>query len=99
MSDLPVLQCGSCVLCCQRQDITLDKAAGDRASDYDCVRKEGRWVLRKQANGDCVYLRRNQGCTIYRRRPALCRQFDCRVVTLGRPDIVARGEELRGEAQ
>jgi len=39
----------------------------------------GVYILRLKPNGDCVYLGEN-GCTIYDRRPRVCREFDCRVM-------------------
>jgi Fe-S-cluster containining protein len=38
--------------------------------------------LARRANGDCVYLGKT-GCTIYGRRPRVCRNFDCRTLFLG----------------
>ncbi len=35
------------------------------------------FLLATEANGQCVYLG-DSGCTIYDRRPLLCRSFDCR---------------------
>jgi Fe-S-cluster containining protein len=35
------------------------------------------FLLATEANGQCVYLGVS-GCTIYERRPLLCRTFDCR---------------------
>jgi hypothetical protein len=35
------------------------------------------FLLATEANGQCVYLGA-AGCTIYDRRPVLCRSFDCR---------------------
>ena len=35
------------------------------------------FLLATEANGQCVYLGAS-GCTIYNRRPLLCRSFDCR---------------------
>jgi Fe-S-cluster containining protein len=35
------------------------------------------FLLATKANGHCVYLGA-EGCTIYHRRPLLCRSFDCR---------------------
>jgi len=87
------LVCGGCTLCCQRQVVPMIKGI-DRTSSYECTRREGQWVLRWKTNGDCIYLDREKGCTIWPRRPAVCRGFDCRQVTDGRPDIVARGQEL-----
>jgi len=34
-------------------------------------------VLQRRPDGACVYLDRITGCTIYNRRPKLCRVFDC----------------------
>jgi Fe-S-cluster containining protein len=35
--------------------------------------------LKHKENGDCVFLGEH-GCTIYDRRPTVCRKFDCRVL-------------------
>jgi hypothetical protein len=35
------------------------------------------FLLATEENGQCVYLGA-KGCTIYERRPLLCRSFDCR---------------------
>src|SRR5262249_19882063 len=37
--------------------------------------------LNQRENGDCVYLESN-GCSIYDRRPSVCRGFDCRSLFL-----------------
>jgi Fe-S-cluster containining protein len=34
--------------------------------------------LKRRDNGDCIYLG-EAGCTIYDRRPSVCRKFDCRI--------------------
>jgi hypothetical protein len=39
------------------------------------------FLLATEANGQCVYLDAS-GCTIYNRRPLLCRNFDCRELYL-----------------
>jgi Fe-S-cluster containining protein len=36
-------------------------------------------ALKHKPNGECWYLDPGKGCTIWPRRPALCREFDCRV--------------------
>lgn len=66
-------------------------------------------MVAKNARGDCVYLKRGQGCSIYENRPAVCREFDCaglvmranredlrRLVRNGNLDkaVVKRGKEL-----
>jgi len=103
--------CGTCTLCCYGQDVVL--LAGDDAT-LDAVPANiigvGRVrVLRRRSDGACVYLGPD-GCTIYERRPHVCRIFDCREhyhlpaaerrqqeLTLNRPQdraIIARGREL-----
>jgi Fe-S-cluster containining protein len=39
---------------------------------------EGELVLQRRSDGACVHLG-ERGCTVYERRPAVCRTFDCRV--------------------
>ena len=46
--------------------VLTDQATGDPV-----------FLLATEANGQCVYLGAS-GCTIYDRRPLLCRSFDCR---------------------
>jgi hypothetical protein len=43
----------------------------------DLAKGEPVFLLATEANGHCVYLGAT-GCTIYDRRPFLCRSFDCR---------------------
>jgi putative zinc- or iron-chelating protein len=83
---------------------------GDNLADYDCE-----WVgaglaaLKHKANGDCVYLDRSRGCTIWDRRPVICREFDCAAIYLKftpgqrraylsrgfmRPEVLKRGAQL-----
>jgi Fe-S-cluster containining protein len=39
-------------------------------------------MLKRSDNGDCVYLK-DGTCSIYERRPTICREFDCRAMFLG----------------
>jgi Fe-S-cluster containining protein len=39
-------------------------------------------VLKSKPDGSCVYLG-DQGCSIYERRPQMCRAFDCRLMVKG----------------
>jgi Fe-S-cluster containining protein len=73
--------CGSCTLCCRHQKVFL--FPGDDAAALLAVRgynsatgKEG-WRLQQKRNGDCLFLG-ERGCTIYERRPSVCRLYDCR---------------------
>jgi len=71
--------CGSCHLCCENDLIILHPEDGDVIDDYDCsVLPDGRWALKQQANGNCIYLT-DEGCAIHDRSPAVCREFDCRL--------------------
>lgn len=77
-----VVPCGTCNLCCRGEVLVLHPECGDRISDYQAMRWNGRWILQHKENGDCIYLDREKGCTIHNRRPAICREFDCRMMAL-----------------
>lgn len=46
---------------------------------------KGRHTLREKANGDCVYLEKGRGCTIYEVRPVQCRTWPFWESTVGTP--------------
>lgn len=75
--DTTVVPRNGCVRCCQGEAVEVNRKFGDQVSSYHVERHEGTWILAHKPNGDCVYLG-PQGCTIWRRRPAVCRSFDCR---------------------
>lgn len=101
--------CNGCTLCCNGEAIILNPEQGDRISAYHVQRWHGLWRLQLRPNGDCVYLGPS-GCTIWKRRPAMCRVFDCRglvrqidrdpdgyaarVAQRGETPVVAKGREL-----
>lgn len=67
-----------CTLCCQADAVFIHPECGDDAALYQCeVAADGRFILAHQANGDCVYLDRQTGCTIHDRRPTVCREMSC----------------------
>lgn len=74
------VECGSCVLCCRNQVVGVFADTGDDPSAYETETLEigglSLMILKRQPNGDCHYLGPT-GCTIYDRRPATCRAFDC----------------------
>ena len=35
-------------------------------------------ILKHKENGDCIYLG-EKGCTIYDKRPVICKSYDCRI--------------------
>jgi hypothetical protein len=56
----------------------LHPALGDDPRDYDYKVVEGGIILQSKPDGSCIYVG-DKGCTIWDRRPAICRAFDCRV--------------------
>jgi len=76
--------CNGCTECCRsNQGLVLHPEQGDQVDSYEhrtlAARDTGEpvFVLAADASGCCVYLG-DRGCTIYERRPFLCRTFDCR---------------------
>jgi hypothetical protein len=82
----------------------IHPALGDDPLKYPArVYVEGAgFRLPQSADGRCSYLKDN-GCSIYNDRPALCRAFDCRVYAVSKwaaldplrdDDVIERGLEL-----
>ena len=76
--------CNKCTECCQsNQILLLHPEQGDDVQSYqfqilkDQTTGKEVYALAADKNGRCVYLGVS-GCTIYQRRPLLCRSFDCR---------------------
>jgi Fe-S-cluster containining protein len=58
--------------------VSFEKLSPDMAAQYrDAGVTHVNFNLRRKENGDCWYLG-ERGCTIYHRRPQICRRFDCR---------------------
>ncbi len=81
---LTEVPCNGCVECCRsNQGLVLHPEMGDDVGAYRhravIDRQTGNpvFLLATEPNGQCVYLGAS-GCTIYGRRPAICRGFDCR---------------------
>lgn len=89
MTRTELVDCGSCTACCRRELITL--VEGDRLDDYpEAVEldAEGKrrvssilptslgWAIPHGDDGACVYLKAG-ACSIYNRRPVMCRAFSC----------------------
>jgi uncharacterized protein len=83
--------CNGCTRCCHGA-VPIRPDLGDRAARYETVRakdsRTGR-VLRQKVDGACVYLGAG-GCSIYAKRPAICRSFDCRAFYRGVPMLIDR---------
>lgn len=71
----------NCSACCQgpNRKARLMPELGDKISQYQVEYINGEPHLKMRDNGDCVYLDRTRGCTIYKRRPIACRYYDCRL--------------------
>ncbi len=81
---LTEVPCNGCTECCRsNQGLVLHPEQGDDVESYRHVTATDNatgaqvFLLATEPNGQCVYLGPS-GCTIYHRRPLLCRSFDCR---------------------
>ena len=81
---ITTVNCDGCTECCRSgQGLVLHPEHGDEVDSYEHRvaghRDDGSpvFVLATSDKGACVYLGA-RGCTIYERRPVLCRSFDCR---------------------
>ena len=78
-----IVPCGTCTLCCYGEAIILHPEHGDNPEDYDVqviehpVFGKPVFALKHRADGACQYLG-PFGCSIWTKRPVLCREFDCR---------------------
>lgn len=83
-NDTTTVKCDGCTECCRSgQGLVLHPEQGDDVNSYK-HRVAGHraggspvFVLATDDSGGCAYLGK-RGCTIYERRPVLCRSFDCR---------------------
>ena len=70
--------CDSCTACCRNQLVALLPEYGDVLDSLQHHMLNGIPVLDEKENGDCIYLK-DGACSIWERRPAMCRAFDCRL--------------------
>jgi Fe-S-cluster containining protein len=82
--DQTEVPCNACTECCRSsQGLVLHPEHGDEVDSYrhhvlgHSPTGEPVFGLSTNEGGHCVYLG-STGCTIYARRPHLCRSFDCR---------------------
>lgn len=85
-----IVPCNGCTECCKGDAIYMHPECGDDARRYktEVCQESGRTMLAHKPNGDCVYLDRKTGCTIWERRPVVCREMDC-VIFLD-PELMRR---------
>lgn len=75
------VNCGNCHACCGDL-IMLRPDHGDDVSRYDAEKivlsgAGAGWALKKKADGTCVHLDSDKGCTVWPNHPFACRMFDC----------------------
>lgn len=80
----PDVPCNGCTACCHNELVPIVEEDGDPKQWITEETDQG-WFLMVGPDRRCVYLGK-AGCTIYERRPTVCRVFDCRGVVkmLGR---------------
>lgn len=84
--------CKGCTACCRgHTSVALRQDLGDDPFNYGLDKLAYEYlhgplqppsvVLKRQTNGDCIFLVMG-ACTVYEKRPAVCRFFDCRRIHL-----------------
>jgi Fe-S-cluster containining protein len=69
------IDCGTCHGCCH-QTVVITPQDGE---GWDLDPTASAPTLRRREDGSCVYLDATSvnGCSVYERRPAVCRKFHC----------------------
>lgn len=73
-----VLPCNGCTACCEMDIVFLHPECGDNPKKYVTQMAGDRIALAHKRTGGCIYLDQGIGCTIWERRPVVCREMDCR---------------------
>lgn len=87
--------CHGCTACCEHDIIMLHPECGDIVASYEHepmvnpVTGAIGFALKHRPDGACIYLVDGVGCSIHERAPAICREFDCRLMVLRfkRPEL------------
>ncbi len=87
--------CGDCRACCYSASVPVRPDLGDDPTRLDTVHADdGGLVLRRQADGACVHLG-STGCSVREYRPAVCRAYDCRIISAaGLGERYSNGEAM-----
>jgi Fe-S-cluster containining protein len=64
-------------VCCRHQIVLLSNDDEANMAIYDYRWVGGHRVLNNKPSGECTHLG-PEGCTIYAKRPLVCRTYDCR---------------------
>jgi hypothetical protein len=80
-ADVP---CGTCTACCWygRTDVKVAEEKAEDLAHMEIERDERGAFLKHRADGACIHLGKSGGCTIHAHRPRVCRDYDCRVMSL-----------------
>jgi Fe-S-cluster containining protein len=71
------VDCRTCHACCEAGTYAALLPVDDAAA-YQTEVVNGQLRLARKPDDDCIYLDRDRHvCTIYDRRPTVCRQFSC----------------------
>lgn len=87
--------CHGCTACCRHDIIMLHPEQGDIVESYEAepminpISGAHGYALKHRHDGACIYLVDGVGCSIHERAPAICREFDCRLMVLHfkRPEL------------
>lgn len=89
MTTTEIVNCGSCTACCRKELVALIE--GDNLADYpeaeeasthvkaflaDALPEAIGWMIPHGSDGACVYVKHGR-CSIYEKRPQMCRAFSC----------------------
>ena len=77
----PEIDCDECLHLCQARCCALAVELSRQDLEEGWIRWEidEPYLMKREPDGYCTYLDRQTGrCKAYERRPAMCRQFDCR---------------------
>jgi Fe-S-cluster containining protein len=80
LTDLPNIDCQSLLPLCKARCCTLTFALSVQDLDERVVRWNYArpYQIAQREDGYCVHTREGGGCSIYERRPGVCRAYDCR---------------------
>jgi len=85
----PIVTCASCKACCCQLEVML-MGDDEPPSKFTTQDQWGGWVMHRLDDGWCAALdRATMLCTIYERRPFICREYQA-----GDSDCLSQREQL-----
>jgi Fe-S-cluster containining protein len=87
----PTISCASCEACCCRLEVML-MGEDDPPVQLTVQDRWGGWVMRRLEDGWCIAVdRKTMRCTIYERRPTVCRDYEA-----GASECIGERRQLLG---